>query len=164
MDATERWDTFRDVAKDSLTGLDETGLRVVKDRVERLSDEGFADLCASFRAAEVRSGMGWLARRLVVYLVAGGLIAWSLPRLAAAWALVLALVGAALVLLSICLDTLSFVLLSICLDTLSFVRLERRCLKGLGLSVVDVLLLGPGAARIAREFHDGLDDAGGSLA
>ncbi len=152
MDATERWDTFRDVAKDSLAGLDETGLRVAKDRVERLSDEGFADLCASFRAAEVRSGMGWLARRLVVYLVAGGLIVWSLPRLAAAWALVLALVGAALV------------LLSICLDTLSFVRLERRCLKGLGLSAVDVLLLGPGAARIAREFHDGLDDAGGSLA
>lgn len=152
MNANERWDAFCDAAAESVEGLAGGDARRVMGRLEAMSEDEFSRLCASYRVAEVRSGAAWLARRLAVYVVAGGVIAWSLPRLAMAWAIVLALVGAALV------------LGSVCLDSLAFVRLERRCLKGLGMSVVDALLLGPAAARLAREFHDNLDDAGGSLA
>lgn len=140
MEANARVVTFREAAGELLEDMPKADEARLERRLGTLSASQFDDLCVSFRKAEVLEGMMGYLRRMFVNLACGGILLWSAERLSARWIVVLMIVGAALI------------LTSICLDVLSYMRLERRCEQGLGLKVRDVIFQGREPMSAVEEF------------
>lgn len=143
MGSEDRITTFKDAAAwlYEEPAFEDEGMRQCLDK---LGADEFGRLCVSFRKAEVLEGMLGYFRRFAVCGVSAALLLWAAPRISAHWLILLSIVGAALI------------LASLCFDVISYVELERRCVRGLGMRVGDVIFEGSGARGVVREFSRSL--------
>lgn len=146
--ANERVEALREAAGDLLEGLDRVDECSLVTYLGGMSGDEFSKLCASFRMAEVRDGVCGLVLRLSVYVAVTGILLWSIPRVAAAWVLLLMVACGVLM------------LVSACMDVTAFLRLQRRCMVGLGMGVLDALVYGCGSGEVIRDFCNKVNGVG----
>lgn len=137
---------LRDAAGELFPMFESYGEQSLARRLEALSSNEFDELCVSFRKAEVLTGMRGYLKTLLVCLVCGGALVWSSTRTSEPWVILLMLTGVVLI------------LVALCLDVLSYVDLEKRCVKGLGMRVSDVVFGGGAAVGAVRDFRRSLGD------
>lgn len=120
------------------------GADVVCRHVNGLSATAFEGLCRSFRGARANTKLRDCLSHMAIYALTTLVLALSAPRIGASWLHVLMVICAALL------------LVSFCLDVITYERLVRRNLLMLHLRVDELLIHGEKFSTAVREFEGGL--------
>ena len=144
---SKRLEMLREAAGGPLDCEDRYGAEAVIRYVDGLSDSGFEKLCVSFRAERANRHLRDCFSHVAVYALTTLVLVLSAPRIEAPWLHVLMCACAALV------------LVSACLDVLTYERFVRRNLLALHLRVDELLARGEELASTAREFEGKVGDA-----
>lgn len=137
----ERIELLREAAGDALACEERFGPEVVRRHVNGLSESSFERLCGSFRAVRSRRHLRDCLSHMGVYVLTTIVLVLSAPRVAAPWLHVLMVACAALM------------LVSVCLDVITYERVVRRNLLALHLRVDELLARGGEFAEVVRAFE-----------